>query len=314
MASATIRQQAKDSTLRQMDGASIGAMHLRLGKLRQPSEEELVIEEADDMLSTPWTSESKASPSQTPRGWRLRRMPEAVNDVEVVEQDMLLEECSSDDEPSSSSSSFPACWAPGSVEGRRLMMRRAQQCVVCMEEKEHTFVPRHLQDAGQNVNGHRFCTDCWQEFLQHGLQRCTAAPLPLSCPVCRSTIAVPDCWGVDIDLPAAWTQAPGVEDDTLQSPTASFGQSTLDYWADVLDGATTISTDQEHDSATEECSPMVQFRESHPSRCTRSRPATPVPGSRSQTGTYIRRLFDIFAGSTAEHSIRSGERSWAYVQ
>mmetsp|Transcript_36941 Transcript_36941/g.97325 ORF Transcript_36941/g.97325 Transcript_36941/m.97325 type:complete len:229 (-) Transcript_36941:266-952(-) len=73
-----------------------------------------------------------------------------------------------------------------------------------MEEKEHTFVPPHTDDAGTHITGHRFCSDCWVEFLIHGLRRQSAVHAPLACPVCRGDIATPDVWGACFDLPPAW--------------------------------------------------------------------------------------------------------------
>lgn len=33
--------------------------------------------------------------------------------------------------------------------------------------EEHTFVPPH--ETSCQVEGHRFCSDCWIDFLDHGL-------------------------------------------------------------------------------------------------------------------------------------------------
>lgn len=117
----------------------------------------------------------------------------------LLDDDLVLGDCDSDDEvdcPASSS---------GRTTARRLMQARAQQCIVCMEEKEHTFVPPHQTTTCQ-VEGHRFCSDCWIDFLDHGLLvlRRGVSPAPLSCPICRSCIHVPDVWTVDVELPTVW--------------------------------------------------------------------------------------------------------------
>eukprot|EP00930_Biecheleria_cincta_P067849 TRINITY_DN5476_c0_g1_i1.p1 TRINITY_DN5476_c0_g1~~TRINITY_DN5476_c0_g1_i1.p1 ORF type:complete len:296 (-),score=55.18 TRINITY_DN5476_c0_g1_i1:216-1001(-) len=128
----------------------------------------------------------------------------------MVELDLIVQECNEDDDyfstasSSSSSSSFPG----GRMTARRLMQARAKSCVVCMEDKEHTFVPSHQSDAGGQVEGHRFCTDCWVDFLEHSLaQRPTSSGAVLCCPVCRSRISVPDVYTVDVDMPLGWTQS-----------------------------------------------------------------------------------------------------------
>lgn len=101
------------------------------------------------------------------------------------------------------------------------MAARAQTCVVCMEEKEHTLVPPHREADGTSVEGHRFCTDCWVTFLRHGMwqqrraiaSKVGAALPPLACPLCRGTIDVPDVWGLNlaIELPASWRPPSPVE-------------------------------------------------------------------------------------------------------
>jgi len=120
-----------------------------------------------------------------------------------VELDLILQDCSGFDcdfdFTATSSSSM------GRMTARRLMQSKAKQCVVCMEDKEHTFVPTHQSDAGGHVEGHRFCTDCWVVFLEHSLaQRATSLGAALCCPVCRSQISVPDVYTVDVDMPVGW--------------------------------------------------------------------------------------------------------------
>jgi len=95
-----------------------------------------------------------------------------------------------------------------------LMTARAKQCVICMEDKEHTLVPPHKGCVeGMNLEGHRVCTDCWEELLRHELGRHwdwlhyrQGAPPALTCPVCRAGVMVPDAWDVELDLPEEWVQ------------------------------------------------------------------------------------------------------------
>lgn len=173
----------------------------------------------------------------------------------LVEDDIVLEDYSSEDE----GWAFPAGGAEAAAaEGnpmvaRRRMQARAQQCVVCMEEKEHTFVPVHADGAGDGVHSHRFCSSCWLDFLDHSLRSpraqrlrggpraaAAAAAVPLSCPICRAAIAAPDVWGVGFELPEAWLRRPGeaeekhLEAATLPSVTRPAGAGALGpiTWAD----------------------------------------------------------------------------------
>lgn len=133
-------------------------------------------------------------------------------------------------------------WAPGATAGRRLMEARSRRCVICLAEKEHTLVPPHRnvgalaaaekpaapgrrllwgsasgsaastaatapQPGSQRVEDHRFCTDCWQNYLQHLMRQGSgtpAGPRELLCPVCRVPIDVPDVYTVRMELPDAW--------------------------------------------------------------------------------------------------------------
>lgn len=150
----------------------------------------------------------------------------------LLDDDLVLGDCDSDDEvdcPASSS---------GRTTARRLMQARAQQCIVCMEEKEHTFVPPHQTTTCQ-VEGHRFCSDCWIDFLDHGLLvlRRGVSPAPLSCPICRSCIHVPDVWTVDVELPTVWQGTKKEVDSQVQckevqvlSPTSDSERSAEQSW------------------------------------------------------------------------------------
>ncbi|CAE7744529.1 unnamed protein product, partial [Symbiodinium sp. CCMP2456] len=166
-----------------------------LGKLQSQLTEVLVIEEIDGVEVTNLPRQPKAEPAkEATEDWAAETL---------YEDDLVLGDLDSDDEVPSPEPSYPS----GRMAARRRMQARAQQCIVCMEEKEHTFVPPHLQGCDSHVDGHRFCSDCWIDFLDHGLSvlRRGVTPTPLSCPICRSCIHVPDVWTVDVELPAAWT-------------------------------------------------------------------------------------------------------------
>lgn len=137
-------------------------------------------------------------------------------DAASLEKDLFLEECSGEEEGVPHWSAGQA----GRMTGRRLMQARAQECVVCLIEKEHTFVPPHLcssirgaarhgdQDHArwrQQIQSHRFCTECWAEYLQHEAsqqqeQRSAVRPRELRCPLCREAIAVPEVWRLHLGL------------------------------------------------------------------------------------------------------------------
>jgi len=155
----------------------------------------------------------EASPSQSRASDKWHRGKHAdVDDVAPavrIEDDLAVEECGSEDEVQP----LHAPWTK--LAARRRMVARSQQCVVCMEEREHTFVPIHTEGSGDAVQSHRFCCDCWLDFMDHCLRQppqvarsgvlgrsCT--PAPLTCPVCRSNVVAPDVWGVEYDLPETW--------------------------------------------------------------------------------------------------------------
>merc|ERR1711933_279497 len=118
-----------------------------------------------------------------------------------LEDDLSLQECSSDEEGNDVQSNM-VILAPGSQKPRQLMEARSQQCVICLTDKEHTIVPPHRHESAQQVEGHRICTECWRNFLYHGLRqpsRDGRGPPPLACPLCRGTIDVPDTWATSIE-------------------------------------------------------------------------------------------------------------------
>jgi len=177
----------------QNDHKSQAAMSvMRLGKLRTQLNEVMIIEELDGQEVCRLVESEVGAPV-------------VIDDEEkwtapaLLDDDLVLGDCDSDDEVH-----CPASCSSGRTTARRLMQGRAQQCIVCMEEKEHTFVPPH--ETSCQVEGHRFCSDCWIDFLDHGLLvlRRGVSPAPLSCPICRSCIHVPDVWTVDVELPSVW--------------------------------------------------------------------------------------------------------------
>lgn len=177
-----------------------------------------------------------------------KRISEDGSPLIAVEGDLCVLNCDTDDETSMASSWEP----PRPRSAKEFMKARAQQCVVCMEEKEHTFVPPHKEAMeGSHVASHRFCTDCWPQFLMHSLsqhrqaqrQRRQATVPALACPMCRCEICVPDAWTLGLELPPSW-KAPAVAAGAqaaaggagLLAATAS-GPEDVCTWAEAAPGA-----------------------------------------------------------------------------
>lgn len=138
--------------------------------------------------------------------WTLQEY-QSDEDVKLLSRGAISSEPSCPASPASSSCAsrvtLPGLvWPPGRVAGRRLMEARARRCVICLLEREHTLVPRHLTAAGAQATGraasptssrrggsssssagvvagasgrqvaeHCFCTECWQQFLRHAVRR-----------------------------------------------------------------------------------------------------------------------------------------------
>jgi len=299
----------------EVDGARIAAALLRLGKIGRPAEEVLVIEAADRTPHSPARPRATAAQAGARLPQRAARQQLAGEDAErpVVERDLLVQDCDSDDEVACPTS-LPARWAPGSTAGRRLMQQRVRQCVVCMEEKEHTLVPPHREDSGRPVDGHRFCTDCWQEFLQHSLECARSAdPPPLACPLCRCAVDVPDVWGVQLELPTSWLQASGMEATSPQASTPHGGYAGL--WG-RRSGAAAARFSIAPEVLEGECSPMEEYSPTaHGSTDGRQVPWTsnawwralgcPVPSW--QSGGCLQRLYGALAGATLVQTAGLGD-------
>merc|ERR1711981_1352546 len=106
------------------------------------------------------------------------------------------------------------------------MEARSQQCIICLSNKEHTLVPPHLLYCTSSEDGpplkpeqvaaHRFCTDCWADFLHHQLAENTGAGASLlNCPVCRVPIDVPDLWRVSFEIAPARQCCPQLQEASL---------------------------------------------------------------------------------------------------
>ncbi|CAJ1351055.1 unnamed protein product, partial [Effrenium voratum] len=102
-------------------------------------------------------------------------------------------------------------------------MKRA--CIICLTEKEHTLVPPHTPreisaqtPAQSSVEDHRFCTDCWEDFLRHARR---AKLSSMICPVCRGEISVPEVWSKRLELPQRWAQEEEPESAPLPLPVVS---------------------------------------------------------------------------------------------
>lgn len=251
-----------------LDEGGLGRALLFIGKLPRRDAEVLVLDVAGEVLARiPGHHDAAAT--------AVARLPPEleVPSKQFVEQDLSIEDCMAD-----GAEALPAVFVPGRRSSRRMMEARAQQCVVCLAEKEHTLVPPHRCDSDSDgeaspqdlpyrassvaavearaarraarrrqVEGHRFCTDCWAEFLRHGVvhrpkTQGAAEPRRLACPVCRGAICVPDVWGVRLGLsprraaPAAWRCRP--RDGWGASPAPARPQQPHDRTATVAPPAT----------------------------------------------------------------------------
>lgn len=175
------------------DGPRLAARLVGLGCLRPPPRETLVLDSPSQGRFSAVLERALSSLSP----WSSGSSPKTAF---FVEEDLVLQDLDDDISPPQ---------ARGRLLGRSLMQQRAQQCMVCMDEKEHTFVPTHRAGTPSHLQGHRFCSDCWVDFLQHRLGQCmskqaTGKMASLVCPVCRDEILVPDYLSAECDLPAAW--------------------------------------------------------------------------------------------------------------
>jgi hypothetical protein len=246
-----------------------GVAVLCLGKLCSPMDELFVIEVSSptSTASTPSSSSTATASSSNAPSHPHSRILEPVDLLEehcnrhILENDLQVEDFSSDDHSRFNDvvDCLPPPWAPGSAMGRKLMTARAKQCVVCLTDKEHTLVPPHRQNT-QNVEGHRFCTDCWAEFLQHQIQ--TRGNHGPACPVCRGPIDVPDVWCVGFPIPDSWF-GPTKQIASVVPPWASLASTegflawhrqtpdAPEFWADVASSAHSSDLcDRSRDRAT----------------------------------------------------------------
>lgn len=240
--------QASDGTSpAPVSEGSLGVSLLRLGALgRRTAGEDLVLELCSDVEGA---LKSAPPPPASSTGASWADESEGHPHRPIVEHDLRVQEYFSDDDPSwrgsgaaiaggvaSAGARFLA-WAPGSTAGRRLMEARSRRCVICLAEKEHTLVPPHRARVtkaepatasrlpwltsssssalsaplrpNQQVEDHRFCTDCWETYLRHVMRQEANSPAgrpphDLLCPVCRGVIDVPDVYSVRLELPDAW--------------------------------------------------------------------------------------------------------------
>jgi len=190
---------------------------LRTGpKLGGPKTEELILElspggrsyeatqepepSTDDDLLSSCSSDSFSQDSDAEMSDSLARETEWMLEGYCPDEDPLTESPSEKLEQVEIQQ-----WGPGSKAPKRLMEARSRQCIICFTEKQHTFVPPHCHDQhgspahSAQVESHRFCTDCWAQFLRHQLRGSGGAGL--SCPLCRCPIDIPDMWKVVFDLP-----------------------------------------------------------------------------------------------------------------
>lgn len=208
------------------DSVSRALALLRVGpKLEVRCYEDLVLDLSPGGRSYWATPDVWATPCQTPEVGMVESDQEGHQSN--VEMDITVEDFDFDPDIDNQCEPCFALERPGSVRGRRLMEARSRQCIICLTEKEHTFVPPHRPltlSAGigqehawqereqarcwqQQVADHRFCTDCWSEFLSHQLEQQARSSVKschlLSCPVCRCAIDIPDLWKVRFQMPVA---------------------------------------------------------------------------------------------------------------
>ncbi|CAE8722113.1 unnamed protein product [Polarella glacialis] len=217
----------------------VGAALLSLGKLSRAGSSELMIIEA----LSPGVATPKLRHQTVIRTKRSEPKKKEQQERWIVEADIMLEEYSSEGEEEWQGlvAQLPPPWAPGSANGRKLMEARARQCVICLTEKEHTLVPPH-REHGQRVESHRFCTDCWAQFLRHSMQQ-EGHQRPV-CPVCRGAVDVPDVWCVDFQLPASWGSGKRRDWTPEAGPPQRHGTTQPEFWAAVAPGAARHGTAQ----------------------------------------------------------------------
>jgi len=147
----------------------------------------------------------------------------------IVEPDLAVQDY--EDEGCAAPSAWQAQSAPYRLERRPESL---QHCMICLQEKPHTLVPPHRSAKEEatparrwwcyfkcpwrrdrveertpflkpNVDSHRFCTECWAEYLAHvpAGEVYEFAESKLACPICRETIDVPDVWAVKLGVPEA---------------------------------------------------------------------------------------------------------------
>eukprot|EP00931_Biecheleriopsis_adriatica_P019212 TRINITY_DN13171_c0_g1_i1.p1 TRINITY_DN13171_c0_g1~~TRINITY_DN13171_c0_g1_i1.p1 ORF type:complete len:283 (+),score=54.07 TRINITY_DN13171_c0_g1_i1:56-850(+) len=231
-------------------GVRAAAAVIGLGKLQRQEQEFLVIEACNEAGQTPKDSVYQNGLEEVPVHLSAEKSPAERR----LEDDLVLQDCDSDDEVLYSSC---ASSSMGRFTARRLMQARAQSCMVCMEEKEHTFVPEHLSDNVHHVQGHRFCSDCWVDFLDHSLSATRKGVVPaLTCPLCRSDISVPDFWTVDVELPASWVPKARREikvssEVAVLTSTAGMAASEQHSWVDDIGSVASSQI-----PAADDCTPV----------------------------------------------------------
>jgi len=79
-----------------------------------------------------------------------------------------------------------------------------------------------LAEHERRIQSHRFCTECWADFLRHERQ-CQAKvsteckPRLISCPICRAGIGVPDVWRQKFGLSEAQPESCTYETEQSQA-------------------------------------------------------------------------------------------------
>ena len=133
----------------------------------------------------------------------------------IVETDLAVQDFSSDEEFYKKSKA----WFNFNFGRKNFFLEAKRPCVICLSEKEHTLVPPHAarNAPSSELEDHRFCTDCWEDFLQHA----RSSQASMICPVCRGEILIPEVWTQRLQLPRRWSQEEAPASAALPLPVVS---------------------------------------------------------------------------------------------
>lgn len=146
----------------------------------------------------------------------------------IVETDLALQDVSSDEEFYKRSKA----WFNLLPLRKNFFLEAKRPCVICLTEKEHTLVPPHAPPRNapnvpsEAVEDHRFCTDCWEDFLRHR----TSTTSSMTCPVCHGEIIIPEVWTQRLQLPQRWSQEEAPASALLPMPVVTVPRYERSRW------------------------------------------------------------------------------------